>query len=163
MATKITVTLEDDLDGGPAEETVRFGLGGAQYEIDLNTKNARAFRTQLAPFIEHARQAEDNGAGRRGPHHAVSAAATSGPGRKPRASRSAPAGASPPAWSSGTTPPPKDPDPRAGHGQRQPAHSWPLTASQRRGAGPLPAAHTCHGRAFLAAVDAGDHYGSPPP
>ena len=57
MATKITVALEDDLDGGPAQETVRFGLGGAEYEIDLNKKNARAFRRQLAPFIEHARKA----------------------------------------------------------------------------------------------------------
>ncbi len=57
MATKITVALEDDLDGGPAEETVRFGLGGTDYEIDLNKKNARAFRRQLAPFIEHARKA----------------------------------------------------------------------------------------------------------
>jgi Lsr2 len=57
MATKITVVLEDDLDGGPADETVRFGLGGAQYEIDLSTKNATAFRRQLAPFIDHARTA----------------------------------------------------------------------------------------------------------
>src|SRR6476646_3129660 len=57
MAQKITVALEDDLDGGPADETVRFGLGGADYEIDLSTKNANAFRRQLAPFIEHARKA----------------------------------------------------------------------------------------------------------
>ena len=57
MAQKVTVALEDDLDGGPAEETVRFGLGGAEYEIDLSKKNARAFRKQLAPFIEHARKA----------------------------------------------------------------------------------------------------------
>ena len=57
MAQKITVALEDDLDGGPADETVRFGLGGAEYEIDLSTKNATAFRRQLAPFIEHARKA----------------------------------------------------------------------------------------------------------
>jgi hypothetical protein len=57
MATKITIALEDDLDGGPADETVRFGLSGAQYEIDLNKKNARAFRKQLAPFVEHARKA----------------------------------------------------------------------------------------------------------
>jgi hypothetical protein len=56
MAQKITVALEDDLDGGPADETVRFGLGGADYEIDLSTKNANAFRRQLAPFIEHARK-----------------------------------------------------------------------------------------------------------
>ena len=32
MAQKITVTLEDDLDGGPADQTVRFGLDGAEYE-----------------------------------------------------------------------------------------------------------------------------------
>jgi hypothetical protein len=64
MATKITVALEDDLDGGPANETVRFGLGSAQYEIDLNKKNARAFRKKLAPFVEHARKA---GPGQRRP------------------------------------------------------------------------------------------------
>ena len=70
MATKITVALEDDLDGGPASETVRFGLGGAQYEIDLNKKNARAFRKKLTPFVEHARQA---GPGqRRGPARTTS-------------------------------------------------------------------------------------------
>ena len=57
MATKITVALEDDLDGSPASETVRFGLGNAQYEIDLNKKNARAFRKKLRPFVEHARKA----------------------------------------------------------------------------------------------------------
>ncbi len=57
MATKITVVLEDDLDGGPAVETLRFGLGGAEYEIDLNKKNAQTFRKQLAPYIEHARKA----------------------------------------------------------------------------------------------------------
>jgi hypothetical protein len=57
MAQKVTVALEDDLDGGPADESVRFGLGGAEYEIDLSKKNARAFRKQLAPFIEHARKA----------------------------------------------------------------------------------------------------------
>jgi hypothetical protein len=57
MATKITVALEDDLDGGPADETMRFAIGGTAYEIDLNKKNARAFRKQLAPFIEYARKA----------------------------------------------------------------------------------------------------------
>jgi hypothetical protein len=57
MATKTTVTLEDDLDGGPADETLRFAIGGAKYEIDLSAKNARAFRRQLGPFIDHARRA----------------------------------------------------------------------------------------------------------
>jgi D-serine deaminase-like pyridoxal phosphate-dependent protein len=64
MAQKTTVTLEDDLDGGPAAETVRFAFGGTAYEIDLNKKNARAFRKQLAPFVEHARKA---GRGQRRP------------------------------------------------------------------------------------------------
>jgi|SRR4249920_514890 hypothetical protein len=64
MATKITVVLEDDLDGGPADETVRFGVGGAAYEIDLSKHNARAFRRKLAPFLVHARRA---GTGRRRP------------------------------------------------------------------------------------------------
>ena len=57
MAQKVTVALEDDLDGGPADETVRFAIGGAHYEIDLSTSNAAAFRRQLAPFIDHARKA----------------------------------------------------------------------------------------------------------
>src|ERR1700722_6905075 len=76
MATRISVALEDDLDGGPASETVQFGLGGAQYEIDLNKKNARAFRKKLTPFVEHARRA---GPGqRRGPARTASSRQRSG-------------------------------------------------------------------------------------
>jgi hypothetical protein len=58
MAAKVTVTLEDDLDGGPADETLRFAVNGTEYEIDLSKKNVQAFRKQLAPFIEHARKAD---------------------------------------------------------------------------------------------------------
>src|SRR5215469_9925260 len=64
MAQKIAVTLEDDLDGGPADETLRFEFGGSAYEIDLSKKNAKAFRKQLAPFVENARKA---GRGQRRP------------------------------------------------------------------------------------------------
>jgi hypothetical protein len=60
MATKITVAL----DGGLAGQTMRFAVGGTAYEIDLNKKNARAFRRQLAPYLEHARKA---GRGQRRP------------------------------------------------------------------------------------------------
>ena len=56
MAQKVTVELQDDLDGGPADETLRFGIGAAEYEIDLSKKNARALRRRLAPFIDHARK-----------------------------------------------------------------------------------------------------------
>ena len=64
MAQKITAALEDDLDAGPADETVRFGIGGTDYEMDLSARNAAAFRQKLAPFIEHARKA---GRGQRRP------------------------------------------------------------------------------------------------
>lgn len=56
MAQKSVVSLEDDLDGGPADETVRFAIGGVEYEIDLSTNNAARLRRQLAPFVEHARK-----------------------------------------------------------------------------------------------------------
>jgi hypothetical protein len=57
MAQKITVALEDDLTGGPADETVRFSFEGTDYEIDLSAKNATAFAKQLAQYIEHGRKA----------------------------------------------------------------------------------------------------------
>ena len=71
MAQKVTVALEDDLDGGPAAEAVRFGFAGADYEIDLSAKNAKDFRKQITPFIEHARKA-----GRGAPRRAVRTAAS---------------------------------------------------------------------------------------
>jgi hypothetical protein len=58
VATKVTVVLEDDLDGGPADETVRFGLDGVENEIDLSKRHARTFRRELASFLVHARRAE---------------------------------------------------------------------------------------------------------
>jgi Lsr2 len=57
MAQKVTIALQDDLDGGPADETIRFAIDGNGYEIDLRTSHADAFRTQLAPYIQHARRA----------------------------------------------------------------------------------------------------------
>ena len=57
MAQRVTAELEDDLDGGPADETLRFGLDGTEYEIDLRNTNASKFRRQIAPYIDHAREA----------------------------------------------------------------------------------------------------------
>lgn len=57
MAQRVSVALEDDIDGGPADETLRFSFEGSAYEIDLSTKNAKSFRSTLAPFIDHARKA----------------------------------------------------------------------------------------------------------
>ena len=56
MATRIAVALQDDLDGGPADETLRFAIGGAEYEIDLSKKNAKTFRKSVAPFTDRARK-----------------------------------------------------------------------------------------------------------
>ncbi|HEX2321366.1 MAG TPA: histone-like nucleoid-structuring protein Lsr2 [Streptosporangiaceae bacterium] len=39
MATRTAITLEDDINGGPAQETLQFRLGIAEYEIDLNARN----------------------------------------------------------------------------------------------------------------------------
>ena len=52
---RLDVQLEDDLTGGPADETVVFGVDGRDYQIDLNAKHAAAFRKQLAAFIKRAR------------------------------------------------------------------------------------------------------------
>lgn len=57
MATRTTVALEDDLEGGPADETVHFSFAGAEYEIDLSKENASRFRKELAPFVTYARAA----------------------------------------------------------------------------------------------------------
>jgi hypothetical protein len=56
MARKVQVHLVDDIDGSRAEETLKFGLDGTLYEIDLNTKHADKLRTALAQYISKARR-----------------------------------------------------------------------------------------------------------
>jgi hypothetical protein len=63
MATKTTTFLVDDLDGSDAEESILFGLDGASYEIDLNTKNAMKLREALAPFLDAGRRLRGTGTG----------------------------------------------------------------------------------------------------
>ena len=57
MAQKIQTLFVDDLDGSEAEGTVRFGLDGAEYEIDLSAEHAQALRDALAGFVKAARRA----------------------------------------------------------------------------------------------------------
>ena len=74
MAQKIQTLFIDDLDGSTAEGTVRFGLDGTEYEIDLNAGHAKELRDALARYA---------GAGRR----------VGGSARKPaRGSRRGPVG-----------------------------------------------------------------------
>lgn len=56
MAQRVQIILEDDYDGGTADETVSFALDGAEYEIDLSEKNAAELRDALAPWLAHARK-----------------------------------------------------------------------------------------------------------
>jgi hypothetical protein len=56
MAQRVQIILEDDFDGGTADETVTFGLDGAEFEIDLSAKNAGELRDALAPWLAHARK-----------------------------------------------------------------------------------------------------------
>ena len=58
MAQKVHVILEDDLTGGPADETVRFGLDGKFYEIDLSAENATQLRDAVRPFVDKARRVQ---------------------------------------------------------------------------------------------------------
>jgi Lsr2 len=57
VAQKIKTLLIDDIDGGDAEETVRFALDGTEYEIDLNAGHAQALRDALARYVRAARRA----------------------------------------------------------------------------------------------------------
>jgi hypothetical protein len=130
-ATKITVVLEDDLDGGPADETVRFAIDGTSYEIDLSTTNAAAFRQQLAPTSNTPAGRAQN-AGRDGPSLPGAQRGQPGVGPTTRASRLTAAAASLPTWSSSTRPPREDHD--TSLTPRDPNHSRPL---------PSPAGQLC--------------------
>ena len=46
----------DDLDGSAAEGTVRFGLDGTEYEIDLNAGHAQQLRDTLAAYMRAGRR-----------------------------------------------------------------------------------------------------------
>ncbi len=72
MAQKVQVSFVDDLDGSEAEGTVRFGIDGREYEIDLSKKNADKLARAVQPFVDNARKV--GGARRRagsaaGPRH----------------------------------------------------------------------------------------------
>ena len=69
MAQKIQTLFVDDIDGSKAEGSVRFGLDGAEYEIDLSTAHSEELHKTLAPYIAHARKtgARRPARGRRNP------------------------------------------------------------------------------------------------
>jgi hypothetical protein len=74
MAQKIQTLIIDDIDGGEAEGTVRFGLDGTDYEIDLSAAHTEELRKALAGYVSHARKA--GGTARRTPRGRRGAAST---------------------------------------------------------------------------------------
>lgn len=61
MAQRVQVQLVDDINGQEAQETIRFGLDGTAYEIDLTTENAEKLRTGLSEFVEKGRKVSGRG------------------------------------------------------------------------------------------------------
>ena len=70
MAQKIQTLFVDDIDGSEAEGTVRFGLDGTEYEIDLNAEHAKALRNALAHYVSAGRRRRCPAQGARGGHRA---------------------------------------------------------------------------------------------
>jgi hypothetical protein len=56
MATQTLIEYTDDLDGSKGAETLRFGLDGTDYEIDLKGGNAKKFRKAVGPYAAAARR-----------------------------------------------------------------------------------------------------------
>lgn len=61
------IVLVDDLDGSTAADTIRFGIDGHTYEIDLSEENARELRAVIAPFVKVARPSRSGGKPTRNP------------------------------------------------------------------------------------------------
>src|ERR1700724_546047 len=57
MAQRIQTLLIADLDGGEAAGTIRFGLDGTDYEIDLSAAHSDGLRKVLGQYLAHARRA----------------------------------------------------------------------------------------------------------
>ena len=76
VAQKIQTLFIDDIDGSEAEGTVRFALDGAEYEIDLNAKNAEELRKALSRYVEAARRS--SGTASRRPARSARRTAASG-------------------------------------------------------------------------------------
>lgn len=66
MAQRVNITFVDDLDGTEAIETVKFGLDGKEYEIDLSEDNAKELRDGLQKFVQAGRRSGSTSGGRGG-------------------------------------------------------------------------------------------------
>ena len=89
MAQKIVLTCDVDGDGTEAEDTVKFGLDGREYEIDVCARHHRELNDALRSFVAKGRKVD---AVRPRKRNARTAAATGAP--IPTSSASSPASGS---------------------------------------------------------------------
>jgi len=78
VAQKIETVFIDDLDGSEASTTIRFGLDGAEFEIDLNAAHADELRQTAERYMQAGRKV-GSGARRTVRGGARRGAASSGP------------------------------------------------------------------------------------
>ncbi|MEU8388820.1 Lsr2 family protein [Micromonospora sp. NPDC048843] len=80
MAKRVIHQLVDDLDGGSADETIKFALDGVQYEIDLSAANAAKLRDAFSPYTAHGLKVGRSGVARssRATHSAASGGSSRG-------------------------------------------------------------------------------------
>ncbi len=63
--TKIVLTCDVDGDDTAAEETIRFGLDGREYEIELCTRHHKELNGFLRPYVEKGRKVDGTAPRRR--------------------------------------------------------------------------------------------------
>jgi len=52
----MAVVMIDETDGSQADETVHFGLDGAEFELNLSKAHAEELRRVLEPYIKAGRK-----------------------------------------------------------------------------------------------------------
>ena len=63
MAQRVNVVVTDDFDGTEGASTLRFGLDGTEYEVDLSPEHEQQFRDFVQAYVNVGRKVA---AGRRG-------------------------------------------------------------------------------------------------
>jgi hypothetical protein len=56
VAQRTQVLFVDDIDGSEAAGTVRFGIGGTEYEIDLSQAHKDQLTAAVGPYMAAARK-----------------------------------------------------------------------------------------------------------
>ena len=64
MGRRVIQLLTDDLDGSDADDTIRFGVDGVEYEIDLSLAHANEFRAFMRRYTDAGRRMGKMSSGR---------------------------------------------------------------------------------------------------